>query len=255
MAFELTDKSADAIRFNVDSDNEEEEEEASGVAYFGARSLAEYRLESERLELGRSQGSNRSLAVVHLLLRRRTQFHAVNAFAQTLVVLVAAVASFFFDLDDFSDRVVVCVVLLLVVATINSSSVQSAAPATAYFKLVDVWMLFCVVLLVLAIILHTILAVLFGLGGGGRDGAKDRRSAGGAFRRMRTNSGSLTGMKREVDDETKEDLAMAKIANYAALAFFLVVVVLFNIVFWVVAFREYNMNEEELLAEKKAPIR
>ncbi len=82
--------------------------------------MSEYDLDSERLELSVSP-RNFSLASVELVLRRRSHLRAASAFAQTLVVLVAAVATFLFDLDDFSDRVLVCVVLLLVVTGIGSS--------------------------------------------------------------------------------------------------------------------------------------
>jgi hypothetical protein len=47
--------------------------------------------------------------------------HVVNSFVQTLIVLVVALVTFFFDLDDFSDRIMVNAVLLLAMATITSS--------------------------------------------------------------------------------------------------------------------------------------
>ena len=38
-------------------------------------------------------------------------------------------------------------------------------PSTAYNKLVDVWLLFCVIMIVLAIIFHTVIALVFGQNG------------------------------------------------------------------------------------------
>jgi hypothetical protein len=90
------------------------------IFHLGDRSLSDYKLESESLDLT-SDPSNHSVAVVSLVLRRRTQFHSVTAFAQTMFVLLAAVATFFFDREDFSDRILVSAVLLLVLATISSS--------------------------------------------------------------------------------------------------------------------------------------
>ena len=83
------------------------------------RGQPDYDVAWERLSVHQGEG-NRSSASVVLVLRRRTQFHAVNAFVHTFVVLVAAAATFFFDRDDFSDRILVNAVLLLVIATITS---------------------------------------------------------------------------------------------------------------------------------------
>ena len=45
----------------------------------------------------------------------------MNSFVQTFIVLLVALVTFFFDLDDFSDRIMVNSVLLLAMATITSS--------------------------------------------------------------------------------------------------------------------------------------
>ena len=45
----------------------------------------------------------------------------MNSFVQTFIVLLVALVTFFFDLDDFSDRIMVNAVLLLAMATITSS--------------------------------------------------------------------------------------------------------------------------------------
>jgi uncharacterized membrane protein YhhN len=60
-------------------------------------------------------------AYVRVVLRHRMESHVVNSFVQTLIVLVVALVTFFFDLDDFSDRIMVNAVLLLAMATITSS--------------------------------------------------------------------------------------------------------------------------------------
>ena len=55
------------------------------------------------------------------MLRHRTESHIMNSFVQTFIVLLVALVTFFFDLDDFSDRIMVNSVLLLAMATITSS--------------------------------------------------------------------------------------------------------------------------------------
>ena len=60
-------------------------------------------------------------AFVRVMLRHRTESHILNSFVQTFIVLLVALVTFFFDLDDFSDRIMVNAVLLLAMATITSS--------------------------------------------------------------------------------------------------------------------------------------
>lgn len=86
-------------------------------------------METETLSIGRGGsggvgGGNFSTATVNVVLRRRAQFHSLHAFVQTTVVLVVASATFFFDHDDFSDRIMVNAVLLLVVTTISGAVQQ-----------------------------------------------------------------------------------------------------------------------------------
>ena len=58
---------------------------------------------------------------MRVMLRHRTESHVMNSFVQTFIVLLVALVTFFFDLDDFSDRIMVNSVLLLAMATITSS--------------------------------------------------------------------------------------------------------------------------------------
>ena len=111
MIFVLRDKTEDFIHFEPDSEP---------ISYTGDRDLSQYEIEAEDLNIIRNE-NNFSTAVVKVVLRHRTEFHAINSFVQTLIVLMVALVTFFFDLDDFSDRIMVNSVLLLVMATINSS--------------------------------------------------------------------------------------------------------------------------------------
>lgn len=90
------------------------------ITFIGDRALTQYDIETEALEIGKSE-KNFSLARVRFILRHRTEFYMITVFIQTLIVLTVAFVTFFIDLDDFSDRIMVNAVLLLVMATINSS--------------------------------------------------------------------------------------------------------------------------------------
>ncbi len=109
-----------------------------------------------------------------------------------IVVVVVAAAAILIDILYFY-------YLLTFLSFLPYLRVQSI-PSTSYFKLVDVWLLFCAVMIVVAILLHTALAAFTGLFGGGGGRGRNRRRENGAFKRIRTPSGSLkgnTGKKRK----------------------------------------------------------
>ena len=52
-------------------------------------------------------------------------------------------------------------ILLLILSTLSSSA-QSGVPKTSYYKMIDIWFLFLLILIVLTIIGHTVITVLLG---------------------------------------------------------------------------------------------
>ena len=64
---------------------------------------------------------NISLATVKIVFRRKWEYHVFNTFLQTLILVVSGYITFFFDIDDFSNRVMIVLTAVLVVATIISS--------------------------------------------------------------------------------------------------------------------------------------
>ena len=112
MKFELRDKTEDFVQFIKDGD---------GINYGGQRNLADYEIMLEDLEI-KSSVSNHSMAVVRVVFRRQTGFHGVTTFAQTMVIILVAFISFFFNIRNFSDRIMVNIILLLVLSTLSSSA-------------------------------------------------------------------------------------------------------------------------------------
>ena len=112
MKFELRDKTEDFVQFEKDE---------QGISYEGNRNLADYEIILEDLEITKST-SNHSMAVVKVVFRRQTGYHAITTFAQTMVIILVAFVSFFFNIRNFSDRVMVNLILLLVLSTLSSSS-------------------------------------------------------------------------------------------------------------------------------------
>ena len=91
MKFELRDKTEEFVQFIKDGD---------GINYGGQRNLADYEIMLQDLEI-KSSVSNHSMAVVRVVFRRQTGFHGITTFAQTMVIILVAFISFFFNIRNF----------------------------------------------------------------------------------------------------------------------------------------------------------
>ena len=86
----------------------------------GGRELVEYEIQLEAFETLSVDGV--SSAVVKIVFRRRMEYHVTNTFLQTMILVGIGFMSYYFELDNFSDRVMVALTTMLVVATIMSST-------------------------------------------------------------------------------------------------------------------------------------
>ena len=59
---------------------------------------------------------------MQIVFRRRMEFHVTNTFLQTLLLVVVGYMSFFFDIDNFTDRIMVSLTTMLVIATIVTAN-------------------------------------------------------------------------------------------------------------------------------------
>lgn len=228
LKFEMRDKTEEFVQFF---------KEGKGISYSGDRNLADYEIILEDLDITNSP-SNHSMAIVTIVLRRQTGFHSITTFAQTLVILLVAFVTFFFNIRNFSDRIMVNLILLLILSTLSSSS-QSGVPKTSYYKMIDIWFLFLLILIVLTIIGHTVITVLLG-----SESAENKIF--GNHRRLFSRRGnsavSQNGSAVEDGfDEDNEEVNNAKTANLASMAAFVIIFVFFNIIFWVYALEEHGL--------------
>ena len=91
------------------------------------------------------------------MFERRSEYHLLHVYLQTILLNITAFLTLFFDVTNFSDRIMVALTVMLVVATIMSS-IQSTLPPTAYYKLIDIWLLFTLNIIIMVMMGHTILA-------------------------------------------------------------------------------------------------
>lgn len=86
-------------------------------------------------------------------------FYAISIFMPTLLLVIVSYGSFYFEEDDFTDRIMVSLTSLLVLATFISTASSSMA-RVSYFTFLDVWLSFCIVLVFCICMLHTFLLSL-----------------------------------------------------------------------------------------------
>ena len=93
------------------------------------------------------------------MFERKFEYHLSNTFLQTLLLLVISFMTFFFEVDNFTDKIMVVLTTMLVIATLQSSA-QESLPKTAYFKLIDFWFLFSLNIFILTFMYHVFVGYL-----------------------------------------------------------------------------------------------
>ncbi|XP_063600302.1 uncharacterized protein LOC134776481 [Penaeus indicus] len=128
------------------------------ITFSGRRRMLEYVLVKETIDNG--DVGNYSGVEVQLYLRNLSNFYITSTYVPTFIIVVIGYLVFFFPITNFNERIMVGLTGLLVEATFFSQ-VNSSIPHTAYMKLVDIWMVFCILTLfqvvVSVVVLHWIL--------------------------------------------------------------------------------------------------
>ncbi|XP_068215954.1 uncharacterized protein [Palaemon carinicauda] len=120
-----------------------------GVSFVGQRKLLEYRLVSERME--KQDEGNNSGQAIRLVFQNMSNFYVTSTYIPTFVIVIIGYTVFYFPIWNFNERVMVGLTGLLVEATFFSQ-VSSSIPHTAYLKLVDIWFVYCIVILFLTVV-------------------------------------------------------------------------------------------------------
>ena len=111
LVFEVQGKTDNFIRLSKDG--------PGGVEFLSSRKLVEYEIQMEALQF--RSVNNISQGVVKFVFRRNMEFHVTNTFLQTFILTCVGYFSYFFDVENFSDRIMVVLTTMLVVATITTS--------------------------------------------------------------------------------------------------------------------------------------
>ncbi|KAG7162460.1 Glycine receptor subunit alpha-4-like 4, partial [Homarus americanus] len=93
---------------------------------------------------------------VKITLQRRSGYAVLNIYTPSMILLIISYVSLFFRSEIFEVRIMTTLTSLLVLATLFTQ-VSASLPKTSYFKMVDVWLLFCIIIGFIIIIFHTII--------------------------------------------------------------------------------------------------
>ncbi|MPC61977.1 Glycine receptor subunit alpha-3 [Portunus trituberculatus] len=149
---------------------------ASEVMYVGAELLIEYTSNDEEegrrntvllglvcnpqvvsVSLTVNNSYTMAQAEVKVVLQRRVGYPIISIYVPTVILLILAYLSLVFRRDNFDTRVMSSLTVLLVLASLftqASLETSTSLPKTSYFKMVDVWLLFCISLIFFVIVFH-----------------------------------------------------------------------------------------------------
>ncbi|XP_050704516.1 uncharacterized protein LOC126989965 [Eriocheir sinensis] len=126
------------------------------------RVLLEYELYALTTEVGAFlQGTdNNTYFALTFHLRRLYGYHVTNSYFPSLLMFVISWATFFFQIEDFTNRIMIALTAQLVLAALFTSTNQSSVK-TPYLKLIDVWyaaiITFCFVIVISQTVINVVL--------------------------------------------------------------------------------------------------
>ncbi|MCL4116370.1 UNVERIFIED_CONTAM: hypothetical protein GTU68_026971, partial [Idotea baltica] len=93
-------------------------------------------------------------------LHRLYGYHITNSFFPTLLMTIISYSTYFFQVDDFTNRIMISLTAQLVLASLFTSTTASSVK-TPYLKLIDVWyaaiITFCFLIVMTQVYINTLL--------------------------------------------------------------------------------------------------
>ena len=94
------------------------------------------------------------LVIMSIVLKRKVATELLTTYLPTILLLLITFVTIFFDKDLFGDAIAVNLTIMLVMTTIFTSKIEELPP-TSDMKMIDVWLIFCLVVPFLEVILRT----------------------------------------------------------------------------------------------------
>merc|ERR1712088_1188424 len=95
-----------------------------------------------------------NMVVMTLKLKRKVVTELLTTYLPTILLLLITFVTIFFDPDLFADAIAVNLTIMLVMTTIFTSKIEELPP-TSDMKMIDIWLIFCLVVPFLEVVLKT----------------------------------------------------------------------------------------------------
>ena len=96
----------------------------------------------------------KQLVIMSIVLKRKVATELLTTYLPTILLLLITFTTIFFDKDLFGDVIAVNLTIMLVMTTIFTSKIEELPP-TSDMKMIDIWLIFCLVVPFLEVILRT----------------------------------------------------------------------------------------------------
>ena len=100
-----------------------------------------------------------NLVFMSLKLKRKVATELLTTYLPTVLLLLITYTTVFFDKDLFGDAISVNLTIMLVMTTIFTSKIEELPP-TSDMKMIDLWLIFCLVVPFTEVILRTMIESL-----------------------------------------------------------------------------------------------
>ena len=100
-----------------------------------------------------------NLVFMALKLKRKVVTELLTTYLPTILLLLITFTTIFFDKDLFGDAIAVNLTIMLVMTTIFTSKIEELPP-TSDMKMIDIWLICCLVIPFLEVILRTTMECL-----------------------------------------------------------------------------------------------
>ena len=104
-----------------------------------------------------------NLVFMAIKLKRKVVTELVTTYFPTILLLLITFTTIFFDKDLFGDAIAVNLTIMLVMTTIFTSKIEELPP-TSDTKMIDLWLIFCLLVPFTEVVLRTAIEVLAGCG-------------------------------------------------------------------------------------------
>ncbi|XP_047470524.1 uncharacterized protein LOC125026265 [Penaeus chinensis] len=130
------------------------DESKSEAVFIGNPHLVEYTVGRVSVDLKNQM----DFAAMHvkISLIRRAGYILMNVYIPSTLLLIVSYVTLYFRVGIFQARVLGSLTAMLVMATLFTQA-SSHLPKTSYFKMVDVWLLTCIVVIFIVIVFHVMI--------------------------------------------------------------------------------------------------